>query len=177
MDRSNTLVCLQIVIGGKPLYIGTYHMPCLYKEPDVMAIHSSIVKDLMFQLAAGQDFILAGDFNLKPCDTAYRALTEKGYVNVYFPEFNDQNISYRPNVRQVLKSAYREKNGSEPVYTNYSDTPHSPNFCATLDYIFFNGQLTVENVLELPDQPTGKSYPDETHPSDHLMIAATFRLT
>jgi mRNA deadenylase 3'-5' endonuclease subunit Ccr4 len=176
MDKGNTLICLQVVIDGKPLYIGTYHMPCLYKEPDVMAIHSSIVKDLMYQLAAGQDFILAGDFNLKPCDTAYQALTEKGYTDIHFPKSNDYDISYRPNAEQVLKSAYREKNGSEPVYTDFSHTLYSPNFCATLDYIFFNGQLTVENVLELPDQPTGESYPDETHPSDHLMIAATFRL-
>ncbi|CAF4570636.1 unnamed protein product, partial [Didymodactylos carnosus] len=77
---------------------------------------------------------------------------------------------------QVLKSAYREKNGTEPVYTDFSDTPHSPDFCATLDYIFFVGRIMVEKVLELPDHPTSESYPDDTHPSDHLMIAATFRL-
>ncbi len=103
-------------------------------------------------------------------------MTEKGYINVYFPESNDQNISFRPNAQQVLKSSYQEKNGSEPVYTNFSHTTDDPNYCATLDYIFFNGQLMVENVLELPDHPTGESYPDETHPSDHLMIAATLRL-
>jgi endonuclease/exonuclease/phosphatase family metal-dependent hydrolase len=176
MSRGNALICLQVVIDGKPLYIGNYHMPCLYDEPAVMAIHSSVVKDLMFQLAAGQDFILAGDFNLLPNDTAYQALIEKGYIDVHFPKSNDYDISYRPNTEQVLKSAYREKNGSEPVYTNFFHMPHWPDFCGTLDYIFFNGQLTVENVLELPDQPTGESYPDETHPSDHLMIAVTLRL-
>ena len=136
-----------------------------------------IVKDLMFQFAAGQDFILAGDFNIKPHDTCYQALTEKDYTDVNFPKSNNYEISYRPNTEQVLKSAYREKNGSEPVYTNFSDTPDSPNFCETLDYIFFAGHLTVEKVLELPDHPIGESYPDETHPSDHLMIAATFRLS
>ncbi len=55
----------------------------------------------------------------------------------------------------MLKNAYREKNGSEPVYTDFSHTPHSSNFCETLDYIFVDGELTVEAVLELPDQPTG----------------------
>ncbi len=176
MDRSNTLICLQLVIDGKPLYVGTYHMPCLYEQPNVMAIHSSIVKDLMFQISAGQDFIVAGDFNLKPWDTCYQALTEKGYIDINYPKSNNYEISYRPNTEQVLKSAYREKNGSEPNYTNYSDTTKSRNFCDTLDYIFFVGHLTVEKVLELPDHPTGESYPDETHPSDHVMIAATFRL-
>jgi hypothetical protein len=66
MARSNTLVCLQLVVHGKLLCVGTYHMPCLFKIPAVMAIHSSIVKDLMYQFADGQDFILAGDFNFKP---------------------------------------------------------------------------------------------------------------
>ncbi|CAF3468567.1 unnamed protein product [Rotaria socialis] len=176
MNRTNTLICVQITINNKSIYIGTYHMPCLYKEPDVMLIHASMVKDLMFQLAGGQDFILAGDFNIKPWDLCYKLLTEKDYVGCNMPESSSYEISYRSNTELVLKSAYREKNGAEPMYTNFSHTPPSPNFCATLDYIFFNGSLTVEKVLELPDHPSGDSYPDETHPSDHLMIAATFRL-
>jgi len=139
-------------------------------------MHSSVVKDLMFELSAGQDFILAGNFNREPYTTAYRALTEKGYHDIHFPKSNNYGITYQPNVKQVLKSAYREKNGSEPVYTNFSDTPDGRNYCDTIDYIF-HGQLTVEKVLELPDHPIGESYPDATHPSNHLMIAATFRLS
>ncbi len=177
MARANTLICLQVVIDGKPLCIGTYHMPNRYKEPEVNAIHSSVVKDLMFQLAARQDFILAGDFNIKPWDICYQALTEKDYVGCNLPKFSTYEISYRPNTEQVLKSAYREKNGMEPVYTNFSDILPSPNFSGTLDYIFFSGHLTAEKVLELRDHPIGESYSDETHPSDHLMIAATFRLS
>jgi mRNA deadenylase 3'-5' endonuclease subunit Ccr4 len=177
MTQANTLICLQVVIDGKSLYIGTYHMPCLYKEPNVMAIQSSVVKDLMFQLAAGQDFIFAGDFNIKPRDACYKALTEKGFVDHNYPNSIAYDISYRPNTEQVMKSAYREKNGEEPAYTNFSHKSYSPPFCETLDYIFFNGRLTVDKVLDLPDHPTSESYPDETHPSDHLMIAATFRLS
>jgi endonuclease/exonuclease/phosphatase family metal-dependent hydrolase len=176
IDRSNTLICLQLVINGKSLCVGTYHMPCLYKEPPVMSIHSSILKDLMFQLAAGNNLILAGDFNIVPRDTSYRALIEKDYLDVHFPKSVNYDISYQPNTEQVLKSAYREKNGSEPVYTNFAYTFDSGKYCDTLDYIFFAGELTVETLLELPGQPTGESYPDQTHPSDHLMIAATFRL-
>ena len=177
MDRNNTLIVLQVVINGKPLCVSTYHMPCLYKQPDTMAIHSSFLKDLVFKIAHGQDIILAGDFNQKPLDTMYQALTEKGYRDIHFPNVNTYDITYQPNTEQVFKSAYREKNRSEPVYTNFAHTQYSPNFCATLDYIFFAGNLTVEKVLELPDQPISESYPDETHPSDHLMIAATFQLS
>ena len=175
MERCNTLICLHLVINGKALCIGTYHMPCLYKEPKVMAIHSSIVKDLMFQLAAEQDFIFAGDFNIAPTDSCYKILTEKDYSGVNLSKSINYEITYRPNTKQVLKSAYREKNGTEPIYTNFADTSSSSRFCATLDYIFSVGGLAVEKTLELPDDPTGQSYPDETHPSDHLMIAATFQ--
>jgi exonuclease III len=176
MTKSNTLICLQVVIDGKVLCIGTYHMPCQFKNPDVMAVHSSTVKDLMFQLAAGKNVILAGDFNIKPSDACYNVLTERGDGGYKLPESSIYEISYRSNTEQLLKSAYREKNGTEPAYTNFCAVPGTPTFCATLDYILFSGTLTIEKVLELPDHPTGESYPDETHPSDHLMIAASFRL-
>ena len=177
MERLNTLICLELVIDNQPLCVGTYHMPCLYKMPDVMIIHSSIVKDLMFQKAAGKNLILAGDFNFEAKDRSYQGITRKGYLENRFPKSNEYIVDYQPKTEQILKSAYQEKNGSEPIYTNFSSTPDSPDFRATLDYIFFAGSLKVESVLELPAQPTGESYPDETHPSDHLMIAATFQLS
>lgn len=176
INRSNTLVCLKVIIDGRTLCIGTYHMPCYYKEPSVMAIHSSTVKDLMFQLANGNACILAGDFNFEPKDTAYRAVIEKGYRDVHYPTTDKYDVSYQPNIEQVMKSAYREKNGSEPPFTNLGCTNGSPVYCGTLDYIFYTDQLFVEDVLQLPEKPTSDSYPDETHPSDHLMLAATFRL-
>ncbi|CAF3661211.1 unnamed protein product [Rotaria sp. Silwood1] len=135
-----------------------------------------MVKDLMFKMAAGHPFILAGDFNFKPSEIPYRVITEKGYLNnIQLPNSNQYEVSYRPNDEQILKSAYCEKNGTEPNYTNFVSTSQTPNFCATLDYIFFAGNLHVNEVLDLPDHPTGESYPDETHPSDHLMIAASFQ--
>ncbi|CAM4873462.1 unnamed protein product [Rotaria socialis] len=175
MNTSNTLLCIQVVIDNKPIFIGTYHMPCKFKEPDVMSIHALVVKDLMFQLADGQDVILAGDFNATPSDICYKVFTEEDSLSGNLPKSSNYEIFFRPNVEHVFKSAYREKNASEPVYTNFADTSSSGSFCATLDYLFFNGHLTVEKVLELPDHPSSESYPDETHPSDHLMIAATFR--
>ncbi|CAF3923616.1 unnamed protein product [Rotaria sordida] len=123
------------------------------------------------------EFILAGDFNFKPSEIPYRGMTEKGYLNnVQLPNSNQYKVSYQPNGKQILKSAYYEKNGTEPKYTNFAATSQNPNFCATLDYIFFAGNLCVNDVLNLPDNSTSESYPDETHPSDHLMIAASFRL-
>jgi mRNA deadenylase 3'-5' endonuclease subunit Ccr4 len=143
---------------------------------DIMAIHSSVVKDFVFQLVDGQDFIFSGDFNIKPKDACYKALIEKGYVDCNFPNSTTYDISYRPNTEQLMNSAYREKNGTELVYTNFFHKSYLPLFCDTLDYIFFNGRLTVEKLLNLPDHPTGKSYADETHSLDYLTISEPFRL-
>ena len=176
MARNNTLIYLEVTINDKTLCLGVYHMPCLYKLPHVMIIHASIVKDLMFELAAGRDFILAGDFNIEPRSVCYAALTRKDCDSYRFPESSSYEISYRPNRSQVMKSAYREMNGDEPAYTNCSNIFQSSRYCGTLDYIFFSGHLTVESVLKLPSHSTSDSYPDETHPSDHLLIAATFRM-
>lgn len=41
------------------MYCRTYHTPCLFKIPSVMTIHSSVVKHMMYQLADGEDLILA----------------------------------------------------------------------------------------------------------------------
>ncbi|CAF1054156.1 unnamed protein product [Adineta steineri] len=177
MSLNNTLVCVGVHIHGRPLFIGTYHMPCLFQIPEIMVMHSSAVKDLMFQLAAGHPLILAGDFNLQPHDISYRAITERGYArHIELPPVGNYTKNYPFNTRQLLRSAYREKNGTEPNYTNFSSTRKTKNFCATLDYIFFSGNLIVNDVLQLPNYPTGESYPDRTHPSDHLMLAASFQL-
>jgi mRNA deadenylase 3'-5' endonuclease subunit Ccr4 len=175
MTKANELVLVHIVVDRTPFCIGTYHMPCLFKMPDVMMIHASMVKDIMLELAAGKNVILAGDFNTKPSDEYYRVITERGFARGRLPESRNYAITYRPNADQMLKSAYREKNGIEPAFTNFAATSNEPPFRATLDYIFFDGRLTVEKVLRLPNRPKGESYPDETHPSDHLMIAASFR--
>ncbi|CAF1588121.1 unnamed protein product [Adineta ricciae] len=175
MDRSNTLICVKVTINKRPLCIGTYHMPCMYKYPDIMAIHASIVKDLVFKYASGCNVILAGDFNFEPTTACYNELTKTGFPAGSFPKSKVYEVSYWPNTEQIFKSAYREKNGSEPAYTNYSCTYDQPVYCETLDYIFFAGQMTVDDVLNLPDRPSGRAYPDETNPSDHLLIAASFR--
>jgi len=176
MNKENILIFIQVMIHGIPLCIGTYHMPCLYKNPDVMLIHATMIKDLMFELVRGRNMILAGDFNTQPTDSYYRAITEGDYASRHLPKSKKYEVYYQPDANRALRSAYAEKNGVEPPFTAFSSTPNSPDFCATMDYIFFNGRLKVERVLKLPYYPTSESYPDAEHPSDHLMIAATFRL-
>ena len=177
IEKRNRLICLQVVVDGRPLFIGTYHMPCLFDKPAVMMIHALAVKDLMYQLSNGHPFILAGDFNARPTEIAYRVITEPTVAErALLPNIPDTDVSYPFDRRHVLRSAYRTVNGAEPNFTNFSTTTSARDFMATLDYIFYAGHLAVTDVLPLPAHPTGRSYPDRDHPSDHLMLAATFRI-
>ena len=177
MEKRNRLICLEAVIDSRPVSIGTYHMPCMFDKPEVMMIHALAVKDLMFQLSKGHSFILAGDFNVRPREMAYRVITEPTTAQrVTLPSIPYTDVPYPFDKQRVVRSAYRTVNGAEPNFTNFSTTTSAPNFVATLDYIFYAGNLAVTNVLPLPDRPRGRSYPDRDHPSDHLMLAASFRI-
>lgn len=85
----------------------------------VMIIHSFIPQDVMFQLATGNNLILAGDFNFKPETECHRAVTNEHYFGISVPKSNRYTI-YESKPEQVFKSAYREKNGSESTFTNLS---------------------------------------------------------
>ena len=177
MERRNKLIVLQVLIDGQPLSIGTYHMPCLFDKPEVMTIHALAIKDLMFRLSGRHPFILAGDFNSRPNERPYRVLIDRTVAQqITLPNIPNTNVPFPFDRRTLLHSAYRTRNGAEPAFTNFSTTKNAPNFIATLDYIFFAGSLMPTDVLPLPSRPTSKSYPDREHPSDHLMLAASFRL-
>ena len=69
-----------------------------------------------------------------------------------------------------FKSAYSNLNSVEPETTNVTK-----NFSGTLDYIFFNGDLSVESVsplLTLNECRTEDGLPNSNWPSDHLMLSS-----
>ena len=173
VERRNVLIFIQVLIENKKLCIGNYHMPCAYREPDLMYLHSSAVKEMMFNLSDGEDFVLTGDFNLVPSSNLYQCLLNSNEDHFQHLFGSDCPSSYRPTMNRSLKSAYLVANGREPKYTNFADREHTGLFCETLDYIFYSGKLVVDDVLQLPNEPTSASYPDEFNPSDHLMIAAS----
>jgi endonuclease/exonuclease/phosphatase family metal-dependent hydrolase len=56
--------------------VATYHMPCAFDKPLVMLAHGGLAARHAAALADGAPFVLAGDFNMKPWDPAYRLVTE-----------------------------------------------------------------------------------------------------
>lgn len=58
--------------------VGTYHMPCMFRVPPVMAIHTTMLVKHMARLAGSDPFVLAGDFNFVPDSACYKIVTEGG---------------------------------------------------------------------------------------------------
>eukprot|EP00501_MAST-03F_sp_TOSAG23-6_P001785 GSMAST32.ASY1.ANO1.1863.1 assembled CDS len=171
--------------------IATYHMPCAFTKPLVMLTHSSLMVNRIHELSKSQGddtpFILAGDFNFKPEDSTYEL-----YVFISIPIFFWYEISvvdWLPTVPGSLTSCYHFMNGKEPTFTNFaftdamtksddSDDMINDPFCETLDYILCSKHWTPRQVIKLPtrDELNNRSMPNESQPSDHLLIGATLSL-
>ena len=93
----------------------------------------------------------------------------------------------------ALRSAYADRNGAEPQFTNLASTardPSSESFCETLDYIFLGdaadaggapaGRWVARAVKPLTPKAEAlanhASYPSATEPSDHVAIWADLDL-
>ena len=79
--RSNIQVSLHLSPPTSPessFAISTYHMPCAFRTPQMMALHSSLsvrnLQERAKEWGAGRA-VLAGDFNLKPDSGLYRMIT------------------------------------------------------------------------------------------------------
>ena len=71
--------------------------------------------------AAGDPYVLTGDFNLQPDSGGYRLLTE-GRLPDDHDELPDvpEGYHWAPDLAVPLTSAYKAVNGEEPEFTNYT---------------------------------------------------------
>jgi 2',5'-phosphodiesterase len=159
--------------------VGNYHMPCCYYAPMVMTMHSDLCL-CHVQKIAGDDnpYILAGDFNIKPTESSYKLLTtgelatsDPSYPT---PPLHAPEFTWKPTMQEPVQSAYAIANGGvEPDFTNYARVQEQEPFIDTLDYIFISDGVSVQSVLELPHRDTaGGPFPNESEPSDHILIGA-----
>jgi len=175
-QRYNVMVStkLRCKVTSQAFNVSTYHMPCIFKTPEVMVIHTALAAQRAYFLAAGDPFVLAGDFNFKPKDTCYNLMTTGQITEddpAYPPKVDGE--TWTPKVPCPLQSAYCQALGAEPDFTNYSQFKDEPVFIDTLDYIFLSPEWTVNDVDRLPSRPrTSGPLPNASEPSDHLKIAA-----
>lgn len=158
--------------------VANYHLPCVFFVPQVMTIHCAMIAQKIQELAKENQFILAGDFNIRPHSPQYQLLTTgKLELNNSDYPLLLKNDSWTPDLNYPLKSAYFEFLGKEPDFTNYAKVKEKDPFMDTLDYIWLSPNWQVQEVITLPKKEEIKSFlPNDQEPSDHLLLGGEFSL-
>jgi 2',5'-phosphodiesterase len=152
--------------------IFTYHMPCAFRTPALMNIQSTTLLHTIQKASPDLPYILAGDFNSTPDSDVYNIITT-GFLP-YFPRSTTYSKTLKFCEIKPSISAYKEVNGAEPDYTNYSHTKTMPlPFRNTTDYIYSRGFIP-RTVLKLRDDIPTSTFPNTEEPSDHLPLGASF---
>ena len=207
--RANQMICVKLKpkegtssgdvmetnSGGESFVVGTYHMPCMFRTPQVMMIHCALSAQHIHKFANGSPYVYCGDFNIKPDSTMYNMLTEGRIANPAIAE-NPAHIRVAGDVWECepyvpLQSAYKEALGKEPDFTNYAQVLNEAPFIDTLDYIFLSSggrqekeagaamarRWRVESVLNIPHRDlVNGPLPAEEEPSDHIMLSANLAI-
>jgi endonuclease/exonuclease/phosphatase family metal-dependent hydrolase len=162
--------------SGVKFYVFVYHMPSAFRDPSLMHIHAAMLLKIVKSYSNDKPHILLGDFNTKPGDSVYRAITEGGN----FADMFEKSTSHiTPNLdifSHKLRSAYMTYLESEPAFTNSSHVKGSNRFLECIDYIFISSEWDVVGVLSTPGIPDSQSYTNKNEPSDHVPIGASLIL-
>jgi hypothetical protein len=182
-SRSNMMIMLSLRIkpifqtGSASIVVATYHMPCYFFMPNVMMIHTALVKKCLadfVQKNYGQfvpRIFLTGDFNFTPESEMFALMTRDVVPKLCpGPAYDGDKFQFQSGTKFASLFAISEH--GEPAYTNvnWSGKSEKP-FRDTLDYIFVNyiyPKITCCLVPEITDD----SLPNKDEPSDHLMLAA-----
>jgi mRNA deadenylase 3'-5' endonuclease subunit Ccr4 len=172
--RHNSLimVILQRKNDSGMICVGTYHMPCTHEKPIISLIHGSYIVKEIHGFASGVDYILAGDFNIKPDDLTYSLITDGVDYSFCIEPIGKYVSKHKVSLENLrMRSAYALANRKEPVYTNCRHKKGHDLFVGCLDYIFISNNLTVKSTLPLPEK-YDEPIPSDDEPSDHLMLGA-----
>lgn len=178
--RFNQLIFVRLQDRESPdrFGVGNYHMPCVFFVGQVMTIHLAMLMKRMQELAGSDPLVVAGDFNIRPGTDHYTFLTtgRLPHSSPDYPRLLPRD-PWRPELSCGYTSAYAAVLGHEPAFTNYSQVKHQPPFCDTLDYLWLSPEWRAVSALPLPSiEEVGSPLPNETYPSDHLLLAAEVEL-
>lgn len=149
-------------------WVATNHMPCKFKNLPLMAVYTGFTVKAVQDVAQNDPYILAGDFNQDPDTDCYRLMTEGSDTKI------EVDVDEYLPLMKPMRSAYAVV-GGEPEYTNYCDRIRFGDFVGTLDFIWLSKHWEVTSVDPVPDIEV-ESWPCETEPSDHCIIAADLTL-
>lgn len=178
IKKTNRVVRLQLqdTTHRVSFNVINYHMPCEFRNPNLMNIHAHTLLSTVQKLSGEVPYILAGDFNSLPNSVVYRMITE-GKTPALPPSETYEKLPVLGNVIP-LKSGYAVVRGKEPQYTNFSYPRIADSaFRDTIDYIFCSNQLKPTSALEVNNNHSNDikhTFPNEIEGSDHLPIGVKF---
>lgn len=171
LKPANVAIFLRLYMGGKSVCVATYHMPCKFLYPVVMAYHlSTLVRWVQYQ-AGSSPYILGGDFNIQPTAPLYSFARTGMLDDGDLKRDIDQRF---PMSNASMRSAYNTMYAEEPPSTNHAIARDGSVFSATLDYIFYSGGIALFEIPLIP--PLEEILPSKKEPSDHIPVRATFTL-
>ena len=178
--RFNTIMyaALRCKNTGVEFGVANYHMPCMFRNPKVMTIHSQLAGMYAQRCSGDLPVVLMGDFNLKPGDGGYDLITTGTLTDgLEASPVAPEGEKWTTSLGYPMRSAYKVANGAEPDFTNFAQIKDDPQFIDTLDYIFISPTVEVSQVLPLPHRSEVKGpFPAPDEPSDHILLAATIRV-
>jgi len=182
---ANVLILVELYcpIQKRRFWVANYHMPCRFDQPELMTALAALAKNKIFKTVKKNPTLFAGDFNMQPDSPPYRTMVDSKGPS----EHRNLSVCGKelfPLKSQPFHSAYKERLGSEPEFTNFAVRKFRGkeiNFMGCIDYIFFTNHWEVRKVGSLPNKDKTlenvASYPSKDQPSDHLPISATFTLS
>jgi 2',5'-phosphodiesterase len=172
--RKNCVLQTRLVDKQENLFsVFNYHMPCMFRDPDVMNIHARTLLQVCNKQAEAEPFILCGDFNAQPASDVLKIL--KGRA-IELPKSTKFKIAPVLPCEPRLRCAH-EQLGHMPPFTNFSHTKHSETeFKGVIDYIFISNEFDIVDVSQQPASDAAGTFPNAVEPSDHIDLSATARL-
>lgn len=109
--RFNTIMyaALKCKSTGVEFGVANYHMPCMFRNPKVMTIHSQLAGMYAQRMAGDLPAVLMGDFNLKPGDGGYDLITSGTLAEGLesSPEVPEGGGVWTTSLGYPMRSAYK----------------------------------------------------------------------
>lgn len=169
--------------------IGTYHMPCLFKYPHVMAVHALLFFHALHEYCTRHDldqFVVMMDGNFEPRSLPYNALQglctaeELATIDEISPGVTTLCSTNRMG---ESRTTFEFLTGMRHTYPQTSVTTfthgHAGAFMGKIDYIWFklaSGYLTPDTKIAPTESPAEQTclLPNREEPSDHYLLSALF---
>jgi hypothetical protein len=172
---------------------GTYHMPCMFRYPKVMAVHALLFFHALREYChrcGVEDFVVMMDANFQPGSLPYRAIA--GYLTQDELDAIDATNPGVTTLRIATDTVGRSQTLSDflvdiqHVYPDNSITNYTHGFAGEfvgkIDYIWYkfepwSSDATLEVEVDAVKAPTeyesnqSNFLPNASEPSDHYMLS------